>query len=83
MLRSNLCFVDGFVDLLHDPHKLPTVDALHKGIAHVPCRLSIERGHDRLPPSQSGLSAERLLQVFSWHFEEVCCHLSGLAVLNV
>ena len=58
------------VDLLDNPDKQSPVDSLHKGVTHIASHPGILWTDYRLTVRESGLGAQRSLQIIRWHLQE-------------
>uniref|UniRef100_A0A2M4B0Z9 Putative secreted protein n=1 Tax=Anopheles triannulatus TaxID=58253 RepID=A0A2M4B0Z9_9DIPT len=64
-------FVDRLIDLLHDQHEQPPVDALHERIPHVHRLIARERRHDRFAVREQRFARQRIDERLQGHLEQI------------
>ena len=70
MLSGLSRFENGLIDLLHNPHKHPTVEPLDEGIPYILTLLRRHRRHHHVAVSHQTPGGQRVLQQLLVHFQE-------------
>ena len=81
-IHTYLWLEDHFVDFVHNPDELSTINALHEGVTDVLGTGCTERTDDALSPRHCALGTEGPLQSIRIHTEKLGSKFGSFAVVN-
>ena len=79
---NNLWLEDHFIDFVHDPDELPTINTLHESITDVLGTGRAERTDDAFSPCHRALGTEGSLQSVWIHAEKLGSKFRSFVVVD-